>query len=245
MKLTIRDQEILEYIKTQGVVIFSQINHEFFSGSDTCSRRLRKLNLYGFIETKPLKFYLAEGSNSRYLPYLVHMSLNPDSKIYSLPLNVRKKLPEYDTVFKKSILLHQLHLGEVRAFYSKVLPHDQVLSEYELKTFSKLLVGRNKDLEPDLSLEGTKTKIAIELERTKKQKSRYYAKFYDFYDSTYTHVIYVFFNLKSLTTVMNYTRIYRKIGFSLIDSLDQIYSPTFGKMPLSEWVKKIQSLQER
>jgi hypothetical protein len=244
MIFTERDQAIIEYVKNQGFVTSSQIETEFFRSDKDCYRRLRKLVGNGFLTSQALKSHMDFGPNGKYLPYLVHMRINPKSKIYSLSQSMRKNLPEYDTVFKKTILLHQLHLGEVRAYYSKVIAHDQILSEYELKTFSKLIVGRNKDLEPDLSLESKSSKIAIELERTKKVKSRYYAKFYDFYDSTYTHVIYVFFNLKSLTTVMNYTRIYRKIGFAIIDKLDQIYSPTFGKMPLNEWVKQVQSLQE-
>lgn len=194
------------------------------------------------IEERLFKNLYGKRKEGQCFPHLLHMKLGPESKLYTLSKAMRGLLPEYDNVFKNDILLHQLYLGECRSFYSKRICHDQLFSEYELKIFAGLIQDRNADIEPDLSLESKGVRVAIELERTKKEKARYFSKFYDYYDSSYTHVLYVFMNQRTLSSVLGYTKIYRKIGFSLFDNLSEVYSPNYGKLSLEEWIGRISSI---
>lgn len=223
---------------------FSQLQSQFFTSKYNCSRRLRYLLNDGYLEVKLLKDLYGARKNTYSFPHLIYLKLSPNSKIYSLSKPMRSLLPEYDNVFKSSILLHQLYLGEVRNFFSSYVVHDHLYSEYEIKLFSKLINDRNCDIEPDLSFESKEIKLAVELERTKKVKARYFSKFYNFYDSSYSHVLYIFLDLKTLNSVMSYTRIYRKIGFVLFDKFDEVYSPTLGKLKLDDWIHTIDSFRK-
>lgn len=243
MNLSSRDVRLLQYVKDQGYVTYQQVCEEFFRSKQDCSRRLGQIEDAGFIERKELKRYFQSSNEKYFFPHLLPLGINHNTQIISLSPKLRKRYPDYDLVFKKDILLHQLYLGKVRNHYVRSIEHDFVLSEYELKTFSEFLVDRNKEIHPDLSFEKGETRLAIEMERTKKAFDRYLSKFYNFYDSSYSHVLYVFINQKSMASIMGMTRIYRKIGFVLMTNLNEVYSPVYGKLLFEDWFQKIQTVE--
>lgn len=242
MNLSNRDLNILEYIKDQGYVTNSMLKETFFSSDRDYRRRIGQLQKAGFIDRKLLKTYFESSSEKYFFPHLLPLGVNLNTQIVSLSGRMRRLYPDYNLVFKKDILLHQLYLGKVRNHFANVVQHDFIFSEYEIKTFSNLVVDRNKEINPDLSFESKTMRLAVEMERTKKTFDRYYSKFYNFYDSSYTHVLYIFIDHKSLNSVMGLTKIYRKIGYMLYQNLDEVYSPVYGKLKFNEWFEKIKSV---
>jgi hypothetical protein len=242
MQLTNRDLKLIEYIKDQGFVTYAQIYSGFFTSKSSCSRRMGLLNTGGLIEQKSLREYFNSSHEKYYFPHLLPLGIDQSTQIITLSKRLRKLYPDYDLVFKKDILLHQLYLGRVRNYLSKKVPHDYIISEYEIKLFANFMIDRNKDIYPDLSFEGPDLKLALEMERTKKTFDRYFSKFYNFYDSSYSHVLYIFINRKSLKSVMGLTKIYRKIGFALFENLDEVYSPIYGKLKFDDWIAKIRAI---
>jgi DNA-binding Lrp family transcriptional regulator len=244
MNLSGRDIRIIQYIKDQGFVTYNELCDGYFHSLQDCSRRLSQLERAGFIDRKTLKSYFQSSQAKYYFPHLLPLGVNQNTQIISLSARLRKFYPDYDLVFRKDILLHQLYLGKVRRHFSERFKNDLILSEYEMKTLSNLIIDRNSDVHPDLSFERGEIRLALEMERTKKAFDRYFSKFYNFYDSSYSHVLYVFINQKSMASVLGMTKIYRKIGFALMSNLNEVYSPVFGKLLFDDWFSRIEAISK-
>lgn len=238
MTLSDRDLRLLEYIKDQGYVTYQQAYESFFEHKSDFSRRLKQLSMAGALEIKPLKDYFDLSSQSQYFPYILPLGVKKNTQVLTLSKRLRRLYPNYDTIFKKDILLHQLYVGKIRNHYAKKIENSLVLSEYELHTFSRHLVDMNRDIHPDLAFKKDEVNLAVEMERTTKSFDRYFTKFVHFHDSCYSHVLYVFPDQKSLVSVMKLARIYRKIGFALITNLNEVHSPLYGKLLFEDWLER-------
>lgn len=238
IELNNRDWEILSFLEQQGYAAFQQINERFFSNKSTCSRRLNKLIEKEYIESKSVMEIAVRSSQSSALPFLMDLKLNQRSKVYFLSKVFRRKYAFSDGLIKNNMLMHQLQLNDLRLKIDALIPHKYLLSDPKIKLVSKVEGWRHETIRPDLSFEFNNFKLAIELERTRKSKSRYYERFSYLHNSVYSHVIYYTSDKRNLEFLIEQVRPYSKIAVGSTFNPEELYHNIYGQIDLQSFLRK-------
>lgn len=155
----------------------------------------------------------------------------------------RRQIPETNRLLKQHLVMHQLLLNHVRfRLQNHVEDYKLLLNDPQMKTWSLIDLGRRKEFTPDLSFEFDRHSMAIELERTLKSLNRYMERFAYFQTSSYTHVHYIYVNEAHLPTLIKYSGSSRIFGFSHYLNPTEVFSNTWGYMPLNDWVAKLKTI---
>ena len=231
MNLTIRDKNILNFIKNQDFCFYKDIQKKFFFSPSTTSRRLNKLSRYGvlnieYINTGKLKKVLDESSLN---------VIGCHKKIVFLKqsfLNTPKGLK-----LNRSKINHQVLLFYLKDQLESILKLPAIL-ENEIKEKRNTLESGDHDPYPDFYLKGYDFKLAVELELNIKSQNRYDLKTVDYSLSSYSHVLYVVGSLKKKDKLLEYFSFKDRIGVAHYKEPETVYSYSYGKLSILDWIKK-------
>lgn len=239
IELTKRDLLLVEFLANQGFATFSQIQKHYFPDKHSTSRRLSILTEHKIVKKQSINDIFDH--SGRYFPVILQMKISPKQSIYSLGDAMTRTHAKALSMQKANMLLHQLFLNNVLMFIKKEFPSDvNILTEQEIKEQAADNLGRKK-LAPDLSVEMGRTKIAVELERTIKSKTRYQNKIYQFDRTIYSHIWFVVLNDKHLRLLRKKIPSDYKYGFSHIRDLETVISREFGTFNIMDWVDKVKT----
>lgn len=247
--LTKRDRDLLVFVENQGFASFEHLNKRFFTSSGRCTDRLNKLCAFRYLAKRDLKdFFFSTKSNSiggGYFPHLLSLNVRPNQKIYHIDRSYAQGWLRSQSLFKPSMILHQLILNDIRIFLEKEIEHQYIFNDPILKALSFIEFGRNEEVVPDMSIEDGKLKIAVEIERTPKGKTRYFKRFNYFKDSIYTHVIYYYVDEAQLKPLLKRAGKTSKFAFSHYTTPDHLISPVWGQVSLNEFLHKGAMIQQK
>ena len=238
-----RDWELLRFLEEQGFATFQQLRSRFFASKSYCSERVQKLCAFGYIARKPLEafFYKNQGKQEirkGYFPHLLNLNLRPGQDIFFVARDFSEGFGKSKRLFKPSMLLHQLILNDIRSFIEEEVLHQWIFNDPKLKVVSTIQSGRNPEIVPDLSIEDGPLKMAIEVERTPKGKSKYFRRFNFFRDSIYSHVIYYYTDENQLRGLLDRAGRDGKFAFAHYKTPNELYSPTLGVLKIHEFIQK-------
>lgn len=241
ISLTPRDLQIVNFLKDQGFATYDDLRLRFFGKKSVTSRRLGILSTNGIIKSQNIYDIFGIDKNTLYFPYLVQLKISPKHRIFSLGESMLRSMNSGKAMQRKNMVFHQLFLNHALYFLEKAFPSAMILTEQMINALVINQPGRKKEIAPDLTLEfigksGQKIKIAVELERTIKEKNRYLQKS-DYFDrSIYTHVWYIGLTDKSLKSLQKKTLARRKYGFSHISRMETVLSSEYGYLGFSDWI---------
>ena len=239
IELTKRDLKLIEFLANQGFATFAQIQKHYFPDKYSTSRRLGILNENKIVKKQSINDIFKQ--SGRFFPCLLQMKISSKQSIYSLGDVMIRTHAKSLSMQKANMLLHQLFLNNVLMFIKGEFPNDvKILTEQEIKEQATDNFGRKK-LAPDLSVEMGRTKIAVELERTIKSKTRYQNKIYQFDRTIYSHVWFIVLDDKHLGLLRKKIPSDYKYGFSHIKDLNTVISREFGTLDLLDWVTKVKT----
>ncbi len=226
IKFTERDAKILSFLHTQGVATLSQLEREFFRTHDYCKKRLSILGRFGLIDSVRFSKGISqvpsrmielrqkieqEGKDWRKVKlYRINAHLLGNSKFQS---------PLSEPIFWQ----HQIGLGEIRHYLSKVLGHGVFLSDPQSKKeWARFRMGGEVPI-PDLVWRGSDTEFAIEFERTNKGEYRYYDRMARYQRSGYHRILYVAKNQTIADFLTRCGTRFPKVGITLIADLRTVF----------------------
>lgn len=235
-----RDWEILSFLEQQGFSTFEQLFKRFFKSNHTCSRRLSRLTSFGLISSsRIMDFFLKPTDNGKTpgLPLVAECKFKSNNLIFYLSERFRKKYAFSEALLKREMLIHQLILSDLRNTIDPLIKHQIALSDPEIKVLSKIEIGRHEKIRPDISYESVDMKVAVELERSNKSKSRYYERFLYYDDSIYKKAIYYSTNRRNIDYLLNQTKSFEKIGVGFHLDPTIIFHNLYGKVSLTEFLE--------
>jgi hypothetical protein len=238
-----RDWELINFIEEQGFVTFGQLSQKFFHSKDsTCSMRLKKMIESGYISKRKLvdlfKFSDEKRIRPMYFPHLLNLNVSPRQNIYFINRDYAKGFGKSAQLFKTSMIIHQLILGDLRVFLEGNIVHKRLFNDPKAKIIANTLFGRSSDTIPDLTLEYNNVRVAIELERTIKGRSQYLSRFQSFESSRYTHVVYYYTEEPQLKTLLRAAGTRTKLAFSHYRTPNELYSNVFGLLDIHTFLHK-------
>jgi len=239
-----KDWELINFIEEQGFVTFGQICTKFFNSIDSsCSTRLKRLMEAGYLSRKPLVDLFRFSSQNKirpsYFPHILNLNVSARQKIYFINRNYSKGYGKSAQLYKTSMILHQLILNDIRLFLEEEVVHKRLVNDPKVKIIADTIFGKNKGTVPDLTLEYNKVKVAIELERTPKGRSRYLWRFQNFMSSNYTHVIYYYTDETQLKTLLKMAGVRGKFAFAHYRTPNELYSNVFGLLDINSFLHKV------
>jgi len=239
-----RDWELLNFIEEQGFATFRQIERMFFSNQKSfCSRRLGQLRCSGYLGKRTILEAITGQSkmskNVKYFPHLLNINLDSRDEIYFINRQYAKAFGRSAKLFKPNMVLHQLILNEVRHFLDEEIPHQIVLNDSKVKISAKKEAGRTREVYPDLSYEHGKVKIAVELERTNKARTRYFSKLLTYRLSNYSHVIYYYVQESQREVILSRAGKEKKFAVAHYKKPDELISNIWGVLPLNLFIHRV------
>lgn len=238
-----RDWELLNYVEEQGFLTFSQIEKKFFLTKSACSRRLKLLCNTKYLDKKDLLSLFKTNDEIKetgyYFPHILNLNLRSSQNIYFIGREYARGFGKSPRLYKKSMVLHQLILNDLREFLSSNLDYKQINNDPVLHILGDIQLGRNKKIVPDLSYEYGKVKIAVELERSLKGELKYSKRFSYFRDSIYTHIIYYYTDESFLRILMKKASFDPKFAFAHYKTPNDLYSNVWGRIALNEFIFKV------
>lgn len=240
-----RDWELLNFLEEQGFATAQQLEKRFFNDQSTCSKRLKKLEHFGYIHKKRILdfFTTKKHDNIRhgYFPHILNLNIKPNQCVYFIDRKYALGFGKSGQLFKPSMILHQLILNDIRDFLEKNVVHKLVLNDPKVKILSNIYLGNGSDTVPDLSIEYDHVKIAVEVERTPKGNIRYFKRFGNFRDSKYTHVIYYYTDEPQLKQLLRYAGVSKKFAFAHYRTPNELYSNVYGVLNTNTFIHKVLS----
>ena len=240
IRLNDRDRSLLAFIEEQGFASFSQLNKMFFKTKGFCSERLDKLCFFGYLDKKKLIDFFknpnTKETSQGYWPHLNNLNVSPIQKVYFINRKYSKGYGKSQSLFKPSMVLHQLILNDVRGFIEDEIKHKWVHNDPYLKILSSVEFGRSGEIIPDLSVECDNLKFAVEVERTPKGRARYFKRVNYFRDSVYTHVVYYYTDECQLKPLLDRVGLDKKFSFAHYTTPNKLINPVFGTMSLLDFV---------
>ena len=238
-----RDWELLQFVEEQGFASFGQLQKHFFNDKSNCSKRLNKLCAFRYLSRKKLyDFFVSpheKGVKKGYFPHLLNMNITPQHWIYHIDRSYSKGFGMSQSLYKPSMILHQLILNEIRGFLEKEVIHKWSFNDPFLQVLSFIHFGRIEEIIPDLSIEDENIKIAIEVERTPKGQVRYFRRFNFFRQSLYTHIIYYYTDECQLKALLQRAGKDKKFAFAHYSRPDRLLSPVFGVVSVNEFIHRV------
>ena len=229
VRLTERDKLIIDLLQNQDFCFYSDIKKRFFSSDASACNRLSKLKKRGYIKIEPLDFSVLTKTLDDSSLGLIGRNL----KIIRLSdeFHFVKRHP---STWKKT---HQLLLFSVKERLEKLLGAEAVFENQIRDLKETLYTGKYQPL-PDLYLKGEDFKLAVELELHLKTQGRYFLKMAEYSKSRFTHVLYVTTYIKKMQRLIKTFRYKRYIAISHYANVEEVISHRYGKLPLSEWLKR-------
>ena len=170
------------------------------------------------------------------LPLVSECRFKSNNVIFYLSERFRKKFSFSEALLKREMLVHQLILSELRNQIDPLIQHEVALSDPEIKVLSKIEIGRHEKIRPDISYESGKMKIAVELERSNKSKSRYYERFLYYEDSIYKKAIYYTTNRRNIDYLLNQTKSFENIAVGFHHEPATVFHNLYGKTSLIDFI---------
>lgn len=229
MRLTERDRLIIETLGNQDFCFYKDIQKKFFSSEFSASHRLNCLKKHGYIFIEPVSSLDLRKNLDKSATEII----GTNSKIIGLSDKL-KTLRRKTSSYKKT---HQLLLFSLKEQLEKLL-NIQAVFESQIKNLKHTLFDRTFEPFPDFYLKSESFKLAVELEINLKSKNRYYSKMSEYRNSSYSHVLYVVTNGKTITKLVKAFRYYNYIGITHYAKPEEVISYWHGSISLSNWLKK-------
>lgn len=226
----------MKFLKNNGFSTFSQIRRKFFISDSTASMRLNALINANILSKKRFCDLIKEPRNSKYIPGIIEISINPNSLVYRLSTVFQETFSQSSKVSDTRMLMHQLMLNDVSTQLEFQFPKAKVFVDLETSQ-SRVSIGNKQPLIPDLVVEIDTKRIAIELERTTKSRNEYISRMTRYNHSDFTHVLFYYSRDRQLDLLMNIVGPYRKIGFVNYFDRNYVSSKYFGKKPFHEFLQ--------
>ena len=229
MKLTVRDNLIIETLKNQDFCFYKDIEDHFFSSKYSAYKRLNELQKNHYIFIKPLKN--------------LYLEKNMDSSLMNLIGNNRKYicLGEKFNIFRRKPSLwkinHQLLLFSSRKRLEDIL-NTKAVFENQIRDLKGALYDRTFEPFPDFYFQGENFKLAVELELSLKSQKRYFLKMSEYRKSSYSHVLYIITDNKKTSRLLETFRYQKYVAIAHYLNLENLISYRYGSLTLSEWLKK-------
>ena len=242
LRLTLRDLNVLTYLREQGVATADQLAEEFFPTYDACRARISKLARYGHIESVKLRDHLS-AVPSKFRHFSRALGQSPEMRykmsIYRLGKRYNEigdRRPEVSTpIFWQ----HQIYLNDIRAFLKKILPADGIfVSDTELRReWARYKVGSDQPI-PDLVWRerGRKREIAFELERTNKGRKPYFRRMIKLDKGRYEKVVYFAASDSIYSTIEKAANAFPKIAVAHSSQPGKVFSRLGGTKSISEFI---------
>lgn len=230
MKLNGRDKIIMNQIRKQDFCFYKDIVKCFPSYS-IASRRLNKLSRYGYLIIESIH-------SKRFRKVLDERSLNVVGDNRKIVYLRRSHLSDYEFIkLSRNKINHQVLLFSLKSNLEQVLSLPAVF-ENDIRERRGTLESGDHEPYPDLYFEGRDFKLAVELELHVKSQNRYDLKTLDYSNSSYSHILYVVGSLKKKDRLLEYFAYKDGIGISHYGEPGTVFSYSYGKTTLSEWLKK-------
>ncbi|MCY4512803.1 MAG: hypothetical protein OXB86_03860 [Bdellovibrionales bacterium] len=229
VRLTGRDKLIIDLLQKQDFCFYSDIKKKFFSSDASACNRLSKLKKKGYIKIEPLDFSRLRRDIDASSIGLIGRNL----KIIRLS-NKSHFVTRHPSTWKKT---HQLLLFSVKERLEDLLQTEAIFENQIRDLKETLYTGKYQPL-PDFYLKGEDFKLAVELELHLKTQGRYFLKMAEYSKSSFTHVLYVTTYLKKMNRLIKTFRYKRYIAISHYANVEEVISHRYGKLPLSEWLKR-------
>ena len=229
MRLTVRDNLIIETLKNQDFCFYKDIERHFFSSPYSAYKRLNELHKGNYILIKTLKH--------------LYLKKNIDSSLMNLIGNNRKYicLGEKFKIFRRTPSLwkinHQLLLFSLRKRLESIL-NIQAVFENQIRDSKRTLYDRTFEPFPDFYFQGEDFKLAVELELSLKSQKRYFLKMSEYRKSSYSHVLYVITDNKKTSRLVETFHYQKYIAIAHYLNLEKVISYRYGNLSLMEWLKK-------
>ena len=228
MRLTERDNRIINLLKHQEFCLYKDIKNKFFPSRSSASKSLKRLVDRGYIAFEPLEKY-----KKNTLDELVLNSFSANQLVIRLG-ETSKSFTRKPSEWKKR---HQILLFSVKDRLEKLLGVPAYFDN-QIRDLKYTLYERMDEPLPDLFLKGDGYKLAIELELHIKAKRRYSLKKSAYNRSSFTHVLYVIPHANKITKLIKDFKYYRFFGLSHYFNLNEVSSFWHAKVPLKEWLNK-------
>ena len=233
MNLSQRDKDIMNYIRKQDFCFYKDILKKFFPSYASGSRRLNKLSNRGYLRIEAINSKnILKALDKRSL-----VSIGRNNKIIYLR---KSHVSDYEYIrLSRSKINHQVLLFSLKEKLKEILDLPAVF-ENEIKENQFTLESGDHEPYPDFYFKGKSFKLAVELELNIKSQNRYDLKTIDYSNSSYSHVLYVVGTLKKKTRLLEYFAYKDGIGISHYGEPGTVFSYSYGKTSLLEWIKKEQ-----
>ena len=229
IRLTGRDEQIIDLLQKQDFCFYSDIKKKFFSSDASACNRLSKLQKQGHIVIEPVNLFSLKKTMDDPSLGLIGRNL----KVISLSdKSFLKKRKSSD--WKKT---HQLLLFSVKERLEKLLSKEAVFENQIKDLTSTLYNGRYEPL-PDFYIQGEDYKLAIELELHLKSRKLYFLKMAEYRRSRFTHVLYITAHIKKVERLIRAFQSRKYISIAHYSKLEEVISHRYGNLTLLEWLKK-------
>ena len=233
MKLSERDKAIMNHIRKQDFCFYKDILKMFFPSYASGSRRLNKLKRYGYLTIENLK----EKNLLKVLDKGSLALVEGRSKIVYLQ---KSHLSNFEYIrLSRTKINHQVLLFSLKEQLEKILLLPAVF-ENEIRENRYTLESGDHEPYSDLYFKGRGFKLAVELELNIKSQNRYDIKIIDYKNSSFSHVLYVVGSLKKKDKLLEYFAYKDGIGISHYGEPGVVFSYSFGKTSLWDWLNKEQ-----
>ena len=133
---------------------------------------------------------------------------------------------------------HQVLLFSLKEKLQSVFCKLLLFLENEIRERRGTLESGGHEPYPDFYFEGVDFKLAVELELNIKSKNRYDLKTIDYSNSSFSHVLYVVGTLQKKNILLEFFAYKDGIGISHYAEPENVFSYSYGKTSLNEWIKK-------
>ena len=233
MKLSERDKAVMNHIRKQDFCFYKDILTKFFPSYASGSRRLNQLKKSGYLTIENFK-------EKNLLKVLDERSLTLIKKSNKIVYLQKSHLSNFEYIRLSRIKInHQVLLFFLKEQLEKTLLVPAVFDN-EIKENRYTLESGDHEPYPDLFFKGRSFKLAVELELNIKSQNRYDLKLIDYSNSSFSHVLYVVGSLKKKDRLLEYFAYKEGIGISHYGEPGTVFSYSFGKIPLWEWLNKEQ-----
>lgn len=230
MRLRQRDKDIINQLRKQDFCFFKDMTR-FFPSYCTASRRLNELSKSGYLIIEDIQ-------SKRFKNILDSRSLNAIGDNRKIVYLKKSHLSDYEYIRQSRFKInHQVLLFSIKEKLEKILILPAVFDN-EIKERRGTLESGDHEPYPDLYFKGRGFKLAVELELHIKSQNRYDFKTIDYSNSSFTHVLYVVGTLKKKNQLLEYFAYKDGIGISHFAEPETVFSYSYGKLSLSEWIKK-------
>ena len=228
VRLTGRDNLIIDLLQKQDFCFYSDIKKKFFSSDASACNRLSKLKNQGYISIEPVAFHDLKRTMDNSSMGLIGRNLKVISLSDKCYLKKRKS-----SDWKKT---HQLLLFSVKERLERLL-NKEATFENQVKDLKETLCNGKYEPLPDFYIQDEDYKLAIELELHLKSRKLYFLKMAEYRRSRFTHVLYVTAHIRKMQRLIRAFQSRKYISIAHYSNLEEVISHRYGNLTLMEWLK--------